>query len=87
MKFFLPDQDETIEDAREITGKFQPTEDFMAGDFARDAAEYLNREMVLEHKDFPALIAVVGKNGNELGTFKVFIVYDPTFYAERIDEK
>lgn len=81
MKYFLPDEQETIDDAREITGKYQPSEDHMAGTFAEDVAEYLY-SCDPEWGD-NLKISVVGSSGS-VYTFKIHIDYDPTFYAEKL---
>ncbi len=82
MKFFLPDQDETVEDAREITDKFQPDEDHMASSFAEDVAAYLRREGdYYSDDDWPIDISIIGNGGNFLGTFEVRMEYSPSFYA------
>ncbi len=84
MKFYLPDDQETIADAREITGKYQPDEDHMASNFAEDAARWYYSNCDGYEDSWPKKFAVVGNNGNELGVFNVHMDFDPTFWADKL---
>ncbi len=81
MKYFLPENDETIEDAREITGKFIPNSPTL---FAESVASYMYSNGWHEYDDWPVIIAIADDEGIEVGRFKVSIDYDPNFYAEEV---
>ncbi len=84
MRYFLPERGESIEDALDLPGKYQPTAPSMANVFAEDAALhcYSGRDL-FNDGDWPLVVAVV-YDGNLIGTYRVHLSRDPSFNAERI---
>lgn len=81
MKYYIPENRESKEDAREVPGN----EEIIPYWFARDAAEYEHNNCDMAGDEWPAVFAVIDKYGKEY-KFKVERDFDPVFTPMEIKE-
>ncbi len=85
MKYFMPDQDETIEDAVELLDRCRNIDSDIPSAFAENAAWYYYSECEGYLSEWPIVFAVV-LNDDSVQKFSVSMSMDPTFSATRVKE-